>query len=180
MTQEATPLLVITGPVGIGKTSVSFAISKLLNKRGIPHAVIDLDQLRYAYPVHKNDRYNERLGQKNLASVWHNFKEFGAKCLIVPTVIDKGETIEDFRRSVPNSEIFIVRLHAPIQTVHSRLRNRESDELEWYLNRAEKLIEVFEQNKFEHAVVDTENKIIKEIAKEVVELWSPLRTSFKQ
>lgn len=35
--------LLITGPVGVGKTTVAEAVGDVLATAGVPHAVIDLD-----------------------------------------------------------------------------------------------------------------------------------------
>jgi Ni2+-binding GTPase involved in maturation of urease and hydrogenase len=39
------PVLVVTGPVGVGKTSVAEEIFDQLAARDVPHAVVDLDAL---------------------------------------------------------------------------------------------------------------------------------------
>ncbi|MET8756910.1 hypothetical protein [Lentzea sp. NPDC004782] len=42
--------LLITGPVGIGKTTVAEAVGDVLAAASVPHAVIDLDWLRHCTP----------------------------------------------------------------------------------------------------------------------------------
>lgn len=174
MAKKTLPLLLLTGPVGIGKSSVGLAVSQILSTQNILHALVDLDHLRNVFPARKSDPFNEKIGQQNLAAVWKNYKKIGVSCLIVPTVIDRQETIEDFYKSVPGANLFIARLYAPIPTIHSRLRSRETDELEWYLNRAVELVEIFEKNQFENVAVNAGDRIIADIAQEIVEHWNPL------
>lgn len=86
------PVLNIIGPVGIGKTSVAFAISDIFQydySQVLPHALIDLDDVRHAWPAPENDPFNMELGFKNLASVWRSYEEAGAKCLIYPQCYGK-------------------------------------------------------------------------------------------
>jgi deoxyadenosine/deoxycytidine kinase len=49
MPSQNIPVLVITGPVGVGKTTVATALSELLCQADLAHAVIDLDWLRWCY-----------------------------------------------------------------------------------------------------------------------------------
>jgi adenylylsulfate kinase-like enzyme len=38
--------LLITGTVGVGKTTVAEAVGRMLAERAVPHAVVDLGQIR--------------------------------------------------------------------------------------------------------------------------------------
>jgi adenylylsulfate kinase-like enzyme len=42
--------LLLTGTVGIGKTTVAVAVGDLLREREVANAVVDLDELRRAWP----------------------------------------------------------------------------------------------------------------------------------
>ncbi len=48
-------VLLVTGPVGVGKTTVALEASDLLEAAGVPHAVIDVDALSWCYPTPVND-----------------------------------------------------------------------------------------------------------------------------
>jgi hypothetical protein len=63
-------VLVISGSMGSGKTTVIGEASDILSARGIPHAAIDLDALGVAcidYAV------SAELATRNLAAVWANY-----------------------------------------------------------------------------------------------------------
>lgn len=62
-------LILISGPVGVGKTTTASALSDALNTHGASHCLVDLDGLRYTYPRPKDDRFGLRLGLKNLEAV---------------------------------------------------------------------------------------------------------------
>lgn len=164
-------VLIIIGPVGIGKTSIADAISEILSEKSIHHAVIDLDHLRYAFPRPSTDWFHTKLGYKNLAAVWKNYQEVGVKCIIIPNVLEDREDIKHIEEAIPGAVVTVVRLTAPIETIHNRIKGREKSEksLNWHLNRAVELNNKLEGKNVEDFTVSTENKSIKEIAEEVLE-----------
>ena len=80
--------LFINGTVGAGKTTTANEIGKLLQGRAIPHAIIDLDSLRNAWPSPPDDRFNLEVELQNLAAVASNFRDAGAEILLVAGVIE--------------------------------------------------------------------------------------------
>lgn len=176
---EKVPVLNLIGPVGIGKSSVASAISDIFQydcSPALPHALIDLDDVRRAWPAPMDDPFNMALGFKNLTSVWNNYREAGAKCLIIPNVIESAEDFEKIRDTVPGADIFVVRLAAPLAVNHERIRGREKseDSLSWHLERSTQLAKELAEKKLEHIVIDTESKQPKQIAKEIVASWKVL------
>lgn len=165
-------LLIVTGPVGVGKTSISEAVYNILVQKKIASAVIDVDSFRSAYLLPLNDRFNTLLVYKNLASIWPNYAELGIKNLIIPNVIETSEEIEQYKAVIPNASITTIRLKTSIPTLHSRLENRESgDSLKWHKKRAVELLEQFEKKTLEDIVIDTEHKSIIEVANNVLYQW---------
>jgi molybdopterin-guanine dinucleotide biosynthesis protein len=62
------PVLLITGPVGAGKTSVLAEVTELLEAAAVPFAVVDLDSLPCCYPAPpEDDRFRSGLTFTNLA-----------------------------------------------------------------------------------------------------------------
>ena len=57
--------LLITGTVGVGKTTTARVIGEQLQKLGIPHAVIDQDELARGWPAPAEDRFNMELELTN-------------------------------------------------------------------------------------------------------------------
>ncbi|AZN41774.1 hypothetical protein [Paenibacillus albus] len=168
------PVLNIIGPVGIGKSSTADAISEVLEyDHALPHAVVDLDHVRRGFPPPEGDPFNRELGFHNLAAVWNNYRSFGAKCLIIPSVMEGNEDLDKLRRSVPGADLFIVRLTAPLEVNHARIRGREKteDSLNWHLKRSAQLAEELAAKKLEHIVVDAETKSPSEIAREIIREW---------
>tara|TARA_B100000745_G_C20090113_1_gene372611 strand:- start:43 stop:363 length:321 start_codon:yes stop_codon:yes gene_type:complete len=97
-------ILLITGPVGVGKTVVADAVSDLLTEQGVPNAVIDMDALRWAYPRPQDDPFNTKFGFDNLKTIWPNYAKLNIKHLVIPNVIEKRLDIEPFKEVIPNAE----------------------------------------------------------------------------
>jgi len=142
-------ILIVTGPVGAGKTSAAEAVFDLLSADKTPCAVIDFDWLTAAYPPPAGDRFNFRLGIKNLSSIIPNYLALGIKLFIIPTVVEHKEEIETIKEIIKGTDIFVIRLTAKPAT----------------------LIDIFESKKLENKIIDTENKSIGTIAKEILLVW---------
>ena len=65
------------------------------------------------------------LGFRNLAAVWQNYRDAGARCLIIPSLLDSDDQAE-LRKAVPGADIYVVRLVAPLAVNHDRIRGRRS------------------------------------------------------
>ncbi|SFD85055.1 hypothetical protein SAMN05216378_1731 [Paenibacillus catalpae] len=168
------PVLNIIGPVGIGKSSAADAISEMLeHDYALPHAVVDLDHVRRGFPAPSEDPFNMELGFKNLAAVWNNYRSIGAKCLIIPSVMESREHLDKMRLSIPGADIFVVRLVASLEVNHDRIRGREKtlDSLNWHLQRSTQLAEELSQKNLENVIVDTEGKLPTDIGREIILKW---------
>lgn len=167
---ECVPVLIITGPVGVGKTSVAGDVSTLLEDAKVPHACVDIDALRWCYPGPPNDRFRVGLAMRNLAAIWPNFQAAGARRLVIADVIESVDDLAGYAVAVPGAEITVVRLRAAVQTLHQRLRGREHGaSLEWHLNRAPELAAIMDRAACEHVLIDTEGKDSTTVAQEVLE-----------
>ena len=164
-----THVLVLTGPVGVGKTTVASALSGLLDHTGIPHALIDMDWLRWCHPTPADDPFHMALGLRNLAAVWGNYQAVGARRLILVDIVETREALADYHTAIPDASIQVVRLQATLPTILQRLRGRESGaSLAWHEQRAGELARLMEEELVEDLLVDTEGKTVEEIALEVL------------
>ncbi len=161
--------MIITGPVGVGKTTVASEVSELLEQAGIAHAFVDLDALRWCFPRRADDRFSVRLGMKNLAAVWANFRERGAASLVVADVIESRDGLDRYRATIPGADIFVVRLSASLEALAERLQRRELGAgLAWHLQRAPELAAIMERNNVEDLLVATDGKTVTQIAEEIL------------
>jgi hypothetical protein len=140
MTEISIPVVVISGPVGVGKSTVGEEVSNGLNRRQVPHTFVDFDQLRYTYPRPSDDPWGDRLGLKNLADLWRNSFAAGARNLVIAYVVEHQAFIEDLQAVIPNSAMVTVQLGATVETLQQRVRYRETGSgLDWHLRRAVEL-----------------------------------------
>ena len=118
-------VLVVTGPVGVGKTSVAMAASEALDRAGIAHCLIDLDWLRWCHPSPQDDPFHIALGLRNLAAVWREYRSEGARYLLLVDVVEQqAEQVAAYRTAVPGADVLVVRLRASSPTIHRRLEGR--------------------------------------------------------
>src|SRR5688500_2328997 len=104
--------MVVTGPVGVGKTAVAIAVSELLDQAGIRHAMIDMDHLRWCYPASADDPFEIALGLRNLAAVAANYRSAGAGRLVLADVVESRADLAGYREAIPDAAILVVRLQA--------------------------------------------------------------------
>jgi adenylylsulfate kinase len=133
-------VVVVTGPVGAGKTTSMAALAELLAQRGESVAAVDLDGLRELWPENPDDPFHARLGLANLSAIWPHFAERGARWLLLADVVEHPDERSEYEEAIPGALIVIVRLDVPLDRVHERLRRRESGEsLAWHLHRSGEL-----------------------------------------
>jgi hypothetical protein len=169
------PVLVITGPVGVGKSAIANEAAWLLRQADVPHALVDLDRIEQCWPIPADDPENERVSHRNLACMWANFREAGADRLIFVRVLETRSLLRRVTKAVPGAHITVVRLMAPLAVLHERIRSREASDPEWFLGAATHTAEVFERAQVEDHLVDNENRPATVVAKEVLHRvgWLP-------
>jgi broad-specificity NMP kinase len=169
---SAGPVLVVTGPCGVGKTTAMFTCSELLQSQGVPHACVDMDALRNCYPSPPGDRFHSALGLRNLSAVWVNYAAAGARRLILADVVESPAGRAQYAAAVPGATVTIARLRAPLSTIADRLRGRESgDSLRWHVNRAGELTEIMDREAVGDFLVDTDARSREAIALEILRQW---------
>lgn len=168
---EPIDVLVITGPVGAGKTTIAFAIATELEHRAIPHAVVDMDALRNVHPAPDDDPFGTRIGYRNLAAIWPNLREVEPRVVILADVVEHREQAGVYEAALPGTRVSVVRLDVPMHLVLERLDARETAAtIEWYRHRAPELQALMEREVVGDFVIDvgegTPNRVAQEILHE--------------
>ncbi len=155
-------VIVVTGPVGVGKTSVAWEMTEVLEERGVPFGFFDPDAIHFR-PVPDDDPFGYRVWSAALATTW---PLMGVDRLLVPLVIEDREEAE---RLIPDAELTIVRLTAQPETLEERIRRREIGAgLDWHLRRARELDAHWRENPVEDFLIDTEGRAVRDLAAEVL------------
>ena len=166
---SSVPVMLITGPIGVGKTTIAAEVSELLDQAQVAHGLVDVDCLRWCYPRPSHDPFRVELAMKNLAAIWSNFQDVGATHLVLADVLESRSHLERYQRAIPAAKILVVRLHASLPTIMSRVQRREvGSGLDRHLRRASELAAHMEQNKVEDMLVDTEGRSVATVAHEVL------------
>jgi hypothetical protein len=165
------PTILVTGPVGVGKTTLVDEMSSLLRRAEVPHASVDFDQLTACYPRSPaDDVWGTQLGLANLAALWRNYEALGADRLLIARVVEGRDELDGFRRAVPGAEIVVVRLRASVATLLDRIRHRGTSlGTDWHLARAPVLAASLDAHPVEDIVVETDGVQPTDLARDVLD-----------
>jgi adenylylsulfate kinase-like enzyme len=167
----AIEVVIVTGPVGAGKSTVADVMRWTLVDQGVTCAVIDMDALRMVAPYPPGDPFGERIGHRNLASIWPNLVDAGVRAVMIATVVeDRAHSLAAHRAAMPGGKVTIVRLNVPMDLVKERLAHRERtpDDLAWSLNRAPELQGIMERGAVEDLLVEVGERTPEEVAEEII------------
>lgn len=167
------PVLVITGAVGVGKTTTAEALSDLLVEQGVAHTYVDMDALTATWPRPPDDRFNGRLGFRNLTDIVKNGREIGSARLILAGVTESRDGRDRYVQAIPGAEVSVVRLIASIELIHERIASRASisggseARVTWEKDRSAELIEIMDAADVADICVDTTDRSPAEVAREI-------------
>jgi broad-specificity NMP kinase len=146
------PVLWLYGAPGVGKTTVTWELFAQPARESVPTGYVDIDQLGMCYasptpqhwaPEPAADPGRHRLKSRTLDAVVANFRDAGARCLLVPGVIDPVRGVET--DLVPHAALTLCRLRANPADLGRRLaaRGRPTEDLAEVLAYAEALDRAF-------------------------------------
>jgi predicted kinase len=166
--RPAIPVVVVTGPVGAGKSTVAAALCDFLAEHERRTVFIDMDYLRWLHPRDASDPYGAQLGFQNLAAIWPNLLAEGATSVVLADVLEDMAQRARYADLMPGSVVTIVRLNVPLDLVAERLAQRESGaDLEWSLRRAPELQAIMERAAIGDLVIEVGNRPPQAVATEI-------------
>jgi chloramphenicol 3-O-phosphotransferase len=168
------PVLLVTGPIGVGKTAVLREADTLLTESGTRHATVELEEIARCWP-HAIEDSRTTFAYQNLAVLWSNFVAVGASRLLLSALVEQRSDLRLVSEAIPGAAITVVRLHASLSTLEQRIRRREPAAPDDELVGARWWMQHFTEVQVEDYVVETENRSVREIARDVLRLahWLP-------
>jgi len=172
VTDAALDVLVISGPAGVGKTTLAHEVSRQLSADGVGHAVIDTDELDHIYPA---PAHLASLTEQSLRAVWSVLSAHGARRLILVGVhLDRDDELRWVSAAVPGAVFTRVRLTASPETLGERILRREvgtgaADQLERTMAQLASLGRPGDDVR----ALPTDGRSPRELAAAVIALWRP-------
>jgi len=116
-TEEA---VLITGVFGAGKSSAAEEIADILEKRGSPYAVLDLDWLAWFGP--EDAAIHQRVLLQNLASVVGNYLAAGVRLFVLAYAVPDAQQLGELKAAL-RMPVKVVRLTVSLQEITRRLQS---------------------------------------------------------
>ena len=172
------PVIVITGNMGAGKTTILAEASDLLTRTGIVHAAIDLDTLGMG---HFPDEGWCDLPYQNLSCAWHNYAAAGASRLMIAEALESDRELARIQQAVTGARIVVCRVSARLETLRRRVAQREVGILrDALVARVDELQVLIDRAQLEQFTLATdEGRSVTDTARELLSRaqWLPYQAS---
>jgi hypothetical protein len=165
-------VLVISGSMGSGKTTVLGETSDLLEEAGIAHAIVDLDSIATVGVPNSRE-----LAYRNLVDAFQNITRAGMHYLMVAAAIETADGLSHLRAAMPGAAVVVCRLTAALTTLERRLRIREPGMKQArFLARAAELDRILDAVRLERFTVANDDRDVTDVAREVLTKaqWMPV------
>jgi ribose 1,5-bisphosphokinase PhnN len=159
-------VIVISGSMGSGKTTVLAEASDLLAARGVVHAAVDLDALGIAHlPA---EVWND-LMHRNLASIWENYAAAGVTRLLLAEAVESRAELDRIQKAIPGSTVVVCRLRAKLETMRQRVSLREPGMLrEQFVARVAELDTLLDRAQLEDFSLVNDDGSVTDVARELL------------
>jgi hypothetical protein len=158
-------VLVISGSMGSGKTTVLNEASDLLKVANVVHAAFDLDQLSIGF----FPSAPESFAISNLMRLWSGYEGLGVRRVLISEAIETRGDREALRLAFKAHQFLVCRLIARIETMQERVRLREPGIHQGeFVARVVELDRILAAAKVEDFCVENENRSVTEVAREIL------------
>ncbi|WP_456820042.1 adenylyl-sulfate kinase [Cellulomonas sp. URHB0016] len=161
-------VVVLSGTVGAGKTTVARALRLDLAARGIDAVDLDVDGIAGQAPAPPDDPFNERLVVEHLRAMRSTWEDAGTRVLILPRVVESAAQRDAYAAALGRT-VRVVRIDASGPTRHRRLlaRHRPGPDQDWHLARTDVLAEILARADVEELVVDNDDRRPSVVARQI-------------
>lgn len=165
--KPAESLLILTGTMGAGKSTVMAEASDILGEQGIVHAAIDMDALGVAHLG--SAARNDELMYRNLESVYRNCVDVGIGRFLLARAVEDRATLERICGIIPAKRTIVCRLSAHIEEMQRRVAQRETGMLQSELvERVVELNAILDRAALEDFSVVNENRSVNDVARHIL------------
>jgi hypothetical protein len=160
--------LLLNGTLGVGKTAVAVEIGEVLEERGTPYALIDLDWLCWAGPALSGATIHELL-RDNLRAVSRRFLDAGVRRLVLARGLLDPSHLDAVRGGLPGVALTVVRLAGSPRLLAARLAARDTGaNLDTHLAELAQFTARIETTGADQPVVTNDLRPIRSVALEVL------------
>lgn len=160
-------MLIITGTMGAGKTTVLGEASDILALRRIAHAAIDVDALGLAHLP--SAASNNDVMYRNMQCACKNYVSLGVRRLLLARAIEDRSELEMCRDVVSAAHTVVCRLTASIEVLEQRVKARELGvSRREYIARVAKLNIILARARLEDFAIKNENRPVTEVSHEML------------
>jgi hypothetical protein len=136
MTTSTPSVLILTGPCGVGTSSVAFECMNLLERADVAAAMVD-GELAYFHPKSPRHPFGYPVAQAALEALWPVYARQGIPRLLLARVVEDEEQRAIVEKAIPGAHLRLLRLVANPGTISARLRQREiGSGLAWHEQRS--------------------------------------------
>ena len=114
----------ITGPAGVGKSTIGFRFYLQCLNAGLTAGYVDLNQIGFLQPAAAGDPGRQRLKARNLAAIWRNYQAVGATHLIATGVIASQADLRLYAGELTGTDVALTRLRAGSDVLRRRIMSR--------------------------------------------------------
>ncbi|WP_194892574.1 hypothetical protein [Catenulispora pinisilvae] len=159
-------VLFLHGSPGAGKTTLARAVSEILRAAGLPHGVIDLDEISLVFPGQDHS-----FARANLKSIYPRYAAVPGLRLLLSGVIEDEKELALLREAVPGANLVVCELTAPEAILKQRVTAREPNE--FWQEGLRRWVDVFhartDLDKIRDFLVSTHDRSQEDSAREIIE-----------
>jgi AAA domain-containing protein len=163
-------VLLLSGPGGVGKSTLGWEVATQLRRLGIAHVLLDSDELDRAWPLTTAER--DRLNRANLTAFWANAAALGhSRLVFVGVFLNAGAALDWVTACIPGASVTRVVLDARDDELERRVRAREigSEPGEQWERTLAQARGFRRRNAGSADVLDTTGRAVPGLARQVIE-----------
>ncbi|WP_433346726.1 hypothetical protein ACQP25_27990 [Microtetraspora malaysiensis] len=165
MSNVPLPLLWLSGPTGVGKSSAGWEVFAQLSRSGVKVAFVDADQISLCHPMPEGMTHHVRA--RSLAAMWPHFRQEGVQCLVLAGFVDTAEEVSEYTALLPEAAFTLCRLRVDSAELKERFIGRG-----WRPELVQEAVaeaEALDRSDYADVCVDTDGLAVSEAAQLICE-----------